>query len=320
MHTNLRRYTFSGLLLGAGLVILLACGIGPPAPTPFPTLRPTPTPVVLPDFLFFVFPEPGSTIAGIGGGRKPWVTLNLPEIAEAGETLTPEDLQERTWLLVDGQSIAFELSEDYGDGSGSRAWALVSFSPGPGEHRTTIRVRRTSGEILEFSWVFTVDKRAYILPGLPEGFQFVRPLPDSTISRQAYRTERLVPSGYLPGFPVFLQDGVCVGVLGYEIAGWPSYFTAEEVYEMFSIASLDGRPPDAEAISGGYEVPGEVETICGYPPGTVCTPTRAQHDVSAHHYKCVVVDLAPGRHEATAVLEWPDGHVTEFTWWFVITE
>ena len=158
------------------------------------------------------------------------------EIAEPGETLKPKDLQGRTWFLVDGQPLEFALIENYrrpGVGAELRA----SFSVSPGEHRATIRVRRTSGEMLEFSWVSTVDKRAHILPGLPEGFQFVRPLPDSTISRQAYRTELLVPSDYLPRFPVFLQGRVCVGVLGYEIAGWPSYFTVEEVYEMFSIAS-----------------------------------------------------------------------------------
>ena len=92
---------------------------------------------------------------------------------------------------------------------------------------------------------------------------------------------------------------------------------------MFTITSLDGRPPDSEAIEGGYEIPaGDVMRIYVNPSGTPVyeVPPGPRHDVSAHHYKCVVVDLAPGRHQATAVLEWPDGHVTEFTWWFVITE
>jgi hypothetical protein len=281
-------------------------------------LRPTPTPVALPEFLFSVFPEPGSTNE-IGDLLFGGVVLNLPEIAIPGETLDLTDLQARTQFLLDGRPLTVTLALDYERPEvGARVWAEID--PTLGKNQATIRVRRTSGEVLEFSWGFTADVYTFILPGLPEGFQFVRPLPDSTITREEYRQEGLIPAEYVPGF-TRLRGRVCVGVLGYEIAGRPSYFTAEEVHEMFSIASLDGRPPDTEAIAGGYEVPTEVVVFCGDPPDTtVCTPTRAQYDVSAHHYKCWVGDLAPGRHEATAVLEWPDGHVTEFTWWFVITE
>jgi hypothetical protein len=312
MGTKQRHYVCGGLLLCAGLIVLLACGSGPPRPTPFPTLRPTPTPVALPNFLFFVFPEPGSTIRGLSLAKEVWAILNLPAIAEIGETLTPEDLQERTGLLVDGHSIAFELSEDYGEGPRDKARVWVSFSPDPGEHRATIRVRRTSGEMLEFSWVFTVDENAGAIPGLPEGFQFVRPLPDSTITRQEYRGGDSVPAEYVPGFAI-LDGGVCYGILGSKVVEPGEILEAEEVGKKARFVTLDGMSPGPDAdIRGGadlglyevYDATGQVITSYG----------------GAQHYECWQVDLAPGRHEVTVRIERASGQVTEFTWWFVITK
>jgi len=312
MDTPQQRYALGGLLLCACLVALLACGAGPPVPTPFPTQRLTPTPVALPGFLFFVSPEPGSTITGLGWERHHWATLNLPQIAEPGEILKLQDLHERTWLLIDGQPLEFELREnDQRPGIGAEVRASF-FSLDLGEHLVAIRVLRTSGEVLEFSWLFTVDENARIMPGLPEGFEFVRPLPDSTITLQDYREGDLVPGEYVPGFAI-LRGGVCYGILGGKVVEPGEFLTGLEVSNKARFVALDGASPGPVAdIRGGsdlglheiYDASGHV--IASYGGG--------------QHYSCWYVDLAPGRHVATVRIERASGQVTEFTWWFVITE
>lgn len=308
MHTNLRRYAFCGLSLCAGLLALLACGAGPPGPTPFPTLRPTPTPMALPEFLFSVFPEPGTT--NEKGDLLFWgAVLNLPEIAIPGETLEPTDLQTRTQFLLDDHLITVALAIDYERPEvGASVWAMGS--PSVGEHRVAIRVCRTSGEILEFSWSFSVDVYTFILPGLPEGFQFVRPLPDSTITLQDYQEEDLVPREYIPPFMGKVR-GVCYGILASMIVEPGEVMP--DVDEKAHFVALDGEPPgpDAEIWYGSdlglhefYDETGQVITSYG----------------GQQHYKCWRADLAPGRHEATVRIERASGQVTEFTWWFVITE
>jgi hypothetical protein len=309
MDTKRRRYAFGGLVLCAGLVVLLACGAGPPGPTPFPTLRPTPTPVALPAFLSHVFPWPGSTITGFGGFQHNWIRLNWSEIAAPGETLVPQNLRQRTWLLVDGQSLEFELVE-IDLRPGVVAELRTSFSTGPGEHRATIRVRRTSGEMLEFSWVFTVDENAYIIPGLPEGVQFVRPLPDSTITRQEYRGGNSIPAQYVPGF-AFLDGGVCYGILSSRVVERGEIMPDVDKKARFVV--LDGVPPGPEAhIDGGHDMS---LTEIQDQTGQVITSYGGEQ-----YYTCWYADLAPGRHEVTVRLERASGQVTEFTWWFVITE
>ena len=85
------------------------------------------------------------------------------------------------------------------------------------------------------------------------------------------------------------------------------------MYDKFHIVALDGAPPDPTAvIEGGHDL------------GLTNVYDEEDRLVTSYggdqHYKCWRTDLAPGRHEATVRLERASGQVTEFTWWFVITE
>ena len=297
------------LILG---LCLCACHSLSPSPTPFPTLISVPPSAELPPFLAAVSPRPGSLV--VQGEFSPersysWALLRLAEISEPGEALQPVSIQERTQLVVDGHILQVEVPSIIED----RLALLVDsslFYPSLGEHQATIRVRRTSGEMLEFTWRFTVVEEL-VLPGLPWGLGFVRPVPDTTVSQQAYREEPLVPVDYLPGF-ADVGGGVCVGILASRVVERGEILTSDEVYDKFHIVALDGIPPGSTAvIEGGYDL-GLSEI---YEGGRLVTSYEG-----GEHYKCWRVDLAPGRHEATVRLERASGQVTEFTWWFVITE
>ncbi len=159
--------------------------------TPPPKQTEIPWPVVsacehppLPDFLECVFPGPGMTVslqdynramkapmtmsAGVG------VKLNGTKIVENGENLTDEEIQQRPTLLVDQQTVPDNLkrwvieglpTKAYNDkgelvyevdaGPHSAQW-LVPLAPG--QHQATIHIRKKSGQVLTFSWQFTVKE------------------------------------------------------------------------------------------------------------------------------------------------------------------
>jgi hypothetical protein len=181
-----------------------------------------------------------------------------------------------------------------------------------GEHEFTIRVHRISGEVLEYSWTFTVVAEEPLLPGLPDVLQFVRPLPDSTITLRAYREEQLIPYYYAPRFPFDFRQSVCAGLHPRRIEEIEESRDANEVSDKYAFVALDGVPPEPDApIWNDYNV-GEiyhydetgdiiVETLVGW------------------HCKCWWVDLAPGEHEATVRVEKASGEVIEYAWWFTIT-
>jgi hypothetical protein len=299
------------LILG---LLLCACQLPSPKATPFPTLPPlsVSTPVALPGFLFQVCPEPGLTIEkAYFRGNGNYVSLNLAEIAEPGETLAPQDLQERTCFLLDNQALEIKVTDDAWGHDPIRAEVWVAPSPDPGEHQATIRVQRTSGELLEFSWHFTVVEE-FVIPGLPEGFQFVRPFPNSTITLQDYQEGRLIPAEYTPGF-ANLKGGVCYGILGSKVVEQGEILTGLEVSEKARFVALDGVPPGPEAVIRGGSDLGLSETYDEM--GQLITSYGGEQ-----HYSCWRVDLAPGRHEVTVRLERASGQVTDFTWWFVITK
>lgn len=305
--------TMTAVAMIVCLVLLRACSPTGPRRTPFPTLAPSPTPVQLPAFLSYTWPRPGAIeLQGLfshSGPRSAWATLELDEIAEPGERLTLDELQERVEFLLDDQPVDAEIVEGI---KPRQVQILGRFGLDLGEHTATVRVRRMSGERLEFSWTFTVVAEEPTMPGLPEGLQFVRPLPDSTITQQAYREEHLVPGYYAPGF-ADLRGGVCFGVLPGKIVQPGEFLDGPTTSSKYAFVALDGAPSGPDAMIGkGYE-PYQVRVF-----GETHRQIIASY-VGPHHYSCWQVDLAPDEHQATIQLQQTPEEVIEFTWWFTIT-
>jgi hypothetical protein len=310
MDLEIREWPFRlTVILGAiCLMLLVACKQS--SPSIAPTSQPSPTSAALPKFLSLIYPKSGELIAQerlsvhhISG------ILRLEEIAESGETLETDELQGRIELLVDGEFVDTEVSQGLRSGTiDVRPVRRSALSLG--EHKVIIRVRRTSGEVLKYSWPFTVLAEEPTLPGLPEGLQFVRPLPDSTTTVQAYQEEYLVPPYYAPGF-ADLRGGVCAGVLSGKVVERGEFLDGS-VGEKYSFTSLDDTPPGSEAvIEGGYE------------PLKVSVFDDSGHTVASyvgpHHYWCWRIDLTPGKHEATVRLRNASGAEIDYTWAFTIT-
>ena len=146
-------------------------------PQPSSTLSP------MPNFVTHTYPGRNGYDVQYGSGVSSIsATLDMEVIAEPGETLALDNMPNRIALLIDG-----EQQPDVLVGEGvwpNRATVGGEFVLDPGEHTVTVRAHRSSGEILQYSWNFTAFAEEPVLPGLPEGLQFVRPLPDSTITLQ----------------------------------------------------------------------------------------------------------------------------------------
>jgi hypothetical protein len=239
--------------------------------------------------------------------------LRLEEIAEPGEILELDEIQEQTSLLIDGDIVETRVSQGFQSGT-MDVRPIKRAALGLGEHTATIRVRRTSGQVLAYSWTFTVLAEEPTLPGLPEGLQFVRPLPDSTITVQAYQEERLVPPYYAPFF-ADLRGGVCAGIFPAKVVAPDESPDEHDVAKKYSFIALDGVPPG----EGGPAV------IRAVGPEHLEVPVYDETEhiiafyVGSHHYKCWQVDLAPGKHEATIQLRNALGEVIDYTWAFTIT-
>lgn len=138
----------------------------------------------LPRFLEQVSPEPESTLSSLEydeGQSTVCVVFVVEEILEPGDFFHAEDVVERLALLIDGHT-AEDLAtgkKDYKDyctsniqmskimlldkeGNviasgpgplGSRCWSIALE---PGKHEATVRVHKTSGAVLEYTWTFTV--------------------------------------------------------------------------------------------------------------------------------------------------------------------
>lgn len=138
----------------------------------------------LPRFLEQVSPEPESTLSSLEHDERQstvCVVFVVEEILEPGDFFHAEDVVERLALLIDGHT-AEDLAtgkKDYKDyctsniqmskimlldkeGNviasgpgplGSRCWSIALE---PGKHEATVRVHKTSGAVLEYTWTFTV--------------------------------------------------------------------------------------------------------------------------------------------------------------------
>lgn len=292
------------------LTLMGSCRQTPlPAITLSPVLQPNPTPAQLPKFLSHIYPKPDAVVWGKLSGDHIWVILRLDEIAEPGDTLGVEEMQERVEFLMDSKLLDAEIIPGRKPGAAEVAIA-GKFALGLGKHKATVQVRRTSGEVLEYSWTFTVVAAEPTLPDMPEGIQFVRPLPDSTITLQAYREEQLVPPYHAPAF-ADLRGGVCVGVLTSKIVEPGENLDGDGVSRKYPFVALDGAPPGEYArIEMAYDL-GKCIVVDenGVETSYQCP----------HHYKCWRVALAPGEHEATVQLYKASGEVIEYTWQFTIT-
>ncbi len=233
----------------------------------------------------------------------------MEEIAEPGETLELDEIQERTSLLIDGDIVETRVGQGLYPGT-IDVRPVKSAALDLGEHTATIRVRRTSGQVLVYSWTFTVLAEEPTLPGLPEGLQFVRPLPDSTVTVQAYQEDHLVPPYYAPGF-TDPRGSVCAGVLSKKMVERGEFLDGS-VGEKYFFTALDGTPPGSEAVIEGSYEPHQVSVLddSGHVVASYVGP---------HHYWCWQVDLAPGKHEATIRLRNALGEVIDYTWAFTIT-
>jgi hypothetical protein len=239
-----------------------------------------------------------------------WAVLEMNEVTELGERLGLEEIQNRVELLVDETPLDVEISPSYS----SRPTQVLVTGATPldlGWHRAVVKVHRTSGQILEYEWEFNVVAEEPTLPGLPDEFYYVRPLPDSTITLQDYREQWLVPLYYYDG-TASLPGGVCVGVVPEEIVEPGEYLDEGGVTRKYSFVALDGVPPGADA---------KIEAVLE-PYRVSLTDERGREVgsyVGVHNSKCWYVDLAPGRHEATIQIRKASGERIEFTWWFVIS-
>jgi hypothetical protein len=293
------------------LAPLAACTQRPlPTATLSSTLEPSPTPQKLPGFLSYIEPGPGAQVLeGVLSGSGVWAILRLEEIAEPGETLGLEEAQERVEFLMDGEMLDAEIKRGRKPGA-AEVEIVGDFDLAPGQHKATVQVRRTSGEVLEYSWTFTILDVEPTVPGLPEGLQFVRPLPDSIITLQTYRQEQLVPWYHAPAF-ADLRAAVCVGVLTSDIVEPGEDLDGKGVSRKYSFVALDGAAPGEYAkIEERHELG---KCIIVDENGAV---TSYQ---CPHHYKCWQVELAPGQHEATIQLRNSSGQEIQYTWRFTIT-
>lgn len=294
------------------LIILVACRQPSAA-----TLSPSPTTPYnthssqLPPFIATVSPNPGAMVIQWSNPQnKVLANLYLDEILAPGEDLELSELQERVEWFLDGQVFDVEIARRGGQ---SREVLLISKKGllfDVGTHEFTVRVHKTSGEVLAYSWSFTVVAEIPPIVGLPEEFEFVRPLPNTTITMQAYQEELLVPPYRSPRVPSLLGS-VCVGVYPGDVVKPGEQVDGDEIALQYDFVTLDGVPPGADAeIRVGYGLvmffDGRNEQRTSYP--------------GPHNYKCWAIDLSPGKHEATVELQKPSGERLEYTWSFTITQ
>ncbi len=315
MHTNIkqRRHTLIVITMIVCFVSLGGCRQAhSPTLTLSPTFQPGPTSAELPRFLSYIHPRPEELViqAALSISHA-WATLELEEIAEPGDTLGLEEMQSKVEFLMDGKPLDAQVVRGFIPDR-AQVQIIGTFPLDLGQHEATIRVHRTSGDVLEYSWTFTVVAEEPTLPGLPEGFQFVRPLPDSIITLQAYREEHLVPPYHSPAF-ADLRGGVCVGVLPGKIVEPGEFLDGSDVARKYSLVTLDDISLDTNTVTVLEYEPLEIRVF------DEVTGRMVASYVGPHNYKCWRVELSPGVHNATVQLQKASGEAIEYTWQFTIT-
>jgi hypothetical protein len=286
--------------------LLVAC-VGPLEPSN----TPTPTSEGLPEFLSYVYPRPGLVVlqrqASLRNGR--WVTVDIEKITELDASFDSEHIQDHLELLLDGAPVDITVLEDP---LAKRPRVDVYASPmlALGPHTATVRVPKTTGGSLEFSWAFEVVDRYPSQLDLPLGFIFVRPAPDSVVGLDAYREESLIPEYVFPDY-ANLEGGVCVGIVVGAFVEAGEFLNTEDVFAKYGFISLDGAAPSRKS-----DIVGEVELV------EMSVVDAAGRKVASYpgpqSYKCWKVDLAPGEHEAKVEVRMASGNIIEYSWRFSI--
>lgn len=308
------KYWWYVLVIALGIAILavwVTCRqVSLPMVTPSLAIQPSLTPTKLPPFLLHVYPKPGENVI-----RWPrpenyiWATLDLGEIFDPGEPPKLEEMRERIEFLLDDAAMDVKIDQDYGRGK------KVEISGGGlvfslGEHKFTIRVHKPSGEILEYSWTFTVTPDPTRIPGLPGALMFVYPLPDSTITLQAYKEGESGP--FFSTSSGRATECVCVGVDPGEVVQPGEQLGVEDVGRRYDFVALDGVPPAGNAQIGTiYDL---AKLMFMDEDGKIVTSFPGPK-----HYKCWPIELAPGEHKVTVKVQKAPEEIIEYTWRFTIT-
>lgn len=279
----------SGLALLTGLGVLISC-------------HPRPA------FVESVSPAPDQSVyLGINSSRI-WAILRCSRFVDPGEVITFEQLRARITFLVDGEAMPIYI--DQKNLPEPRLQVMGDFELPIGVHSATIQVQKSSGTYLTYSWDFTVLGTDQI-PGLPRPFQFVRPLPGSTISMYAYRSKELVPELYR-GYLFEISHSICVGVYSSDLAEPYQESSSEDIAGRYTLLSVDTLPPqiykpihtDYTSLSLVTEDSAGSKTMYQYPYNNQCWP----------------IHLRPGIHTATAQAILTDSTPLTFTWQFTITQ
>ncbi len=250
-------------------------------------LRATENPEDLPDFLSWIHPLPGSIAPqkDFLSTDRCWAVLGKDRLFGSRGYIAKQELSERIELLIDGEHKDVEF---YNPGENNLLSVCGGFHLSVGQHEAVIRVRDTQDRWLEYRWEFMVVSDEPRVSGLPWGFQFVRPLPGSTVTLDEYEQEQLL-ADYCNLLHRDLRESICIGVFYEKIDPLGTFWPANDRY---SLVEIDNHPPP--------------------------TKPRCQTD-GVHHYQCWRLELGPGMHEATAQLLSPSGMEVDYTWQFTIT-
>lgn len=277
-----------------------------------------------PDFIFHTWPYPGEVKAievyqklfPPGFATQPSVCLSLVTyyMVEADVHLTVEDVLNQMSLKVDGRSFTqpynYFITEDEphlpldpvtGEpiGTFSGGTSLVpcfAVDLGTGLHQATFSFERTMGEPLIYSWsFFLLEFPEYTIPieSPPTYLTQLYPEPGEIITGDTYKDA--IDFYSLPD----QNSSICLQTSAYEIS-WQldvEGFITEEELTTWMRFTVDGRPFDRMTIKtvADFELPSEFDV-------------------------CFAINLEPGFHAATFVVEKSPDHSLSYSWPFLIVK
>jgi len=138
---------------------------------------------ILPDFLFEIHPAPSSVIRhkcylesleGLSLQVGVYVVVITEKMVEQNDNLTDlDDIDERIEIKINptpkgdvtthlgADLMVLEKYDEEGNviatWAGPHVWKSFPAALPPGKHTVTVQVRKTSGEILEYSWTFSLE-------------------------------------------------------------------------------------------------------------------------------------------------------------------
>ena len=239
-----------------------------------------------------------------------WADLNWPRLTALDPTLIPEEaeLAKHIMFFINDQPQVIQI--EYWTPIRDKEFVFLrgEFTLDPGTYEAAVVVQLASGATLEHRWPFTVVPEL-VWPGLPAGV-YVSPLPESTISQQAYQRSSFIPPQYFPCG----AGGICLGLMTEEIVERGEILGCVEVLSKVHLIALDGKRP----APAGNEVSLSCELVKFFetdPGGQIITSYPGPHAVEFWQ-----LDLPPGEHLVVAELRRASGEPEYFAWRFTITE